>query len=387
MLHVIPSLPIGGAEQLIVNLARHIDSTRYELHVGTIVPLDETSPMVRALRTLRVPLYSLNNVGLINPSNALFLAALARRIKAHLIHTHLNHADTFGGIAALLTRTPLICTYHLPVYDPDPPFSKAKQLIHALVLRQAAWTVVATAPEIATGIAAHLHLPANKIIVVPNSVDVDAIDQVERTMTASRRCDLLTGSTGPLVLTVGTVKPSKAHEYLVEATALLVQHFPGIRVCIAGQFYTNEPLVRERITALGMENHVTLLGARRDVVEMLAAADLFVLSSVMETLPLALLEAMAVGTPIAATAVDGIPGVIIDEVTGRLAPPREAEALAAAMDDLLSHPQKAGRLAVAARSLVRDKHGVQAYARRMEEIYDTLIMQGRALRWDASCGQ
>jgi glycosyltransferase involved in cell wall biosynthesis len=132
-------------------------------------------------------------------------------------------------------------------------------------------------------------------------------------------------------------------------------------------------VVRARIAALGLGERVLLAGQRRDIAELLAAADLFVLPSVLEGLPLALLEAMAAGTPVVATAVGGVPRVVEDGVTGRLVPAGDAGALAEAMVLTLTQPDLARRLALAGQTRVRETYGADAWARRLQEIYDDAV--------------
>ena len=118
--------------------------------------------------------------------------------------------------------------------------------------------------------------------------------------------------------------------------------------------------------ALHLNGAVTFLGNRRDIPELLRVFDLFVLSSVKEGLPIVLLEAMAAGLPVVATAVDGNPELVVHQETGLLVPPRDAEALAEAICDLLEHPEKAQRMGRRGQERVRQHFSfekmVQAYA-------------------------
>jgi len=133
--------------------------------------------------------------------------------------------------------------------------------------------------------------------------------------------------------------------------------------------------MRAAIAADGLGDRVALVGQRRDVAALLAAADLFVLPSLWEGLPLALLEAMAAGTPVVATAVGGVPRVVENGVTGRLAAPGDAAGLAAAIGELLADPEGAGQMALAGQARVRATYGAPAWADRLEEIYDRATLR------------
>jgi glycosyltransferase involved in cell wall biosynthesis len=125
--------------------------------------------------------------------------------------------------------------------------------------------------------------------------------------------------------------------------------------------------------ALGVGDRVSFLGFRPDTPSLLASADLFVLPSLIEGLPLSVLEAMAAGCPVVATAAGGTGEIVQDRVTGLLVPPADAEALAAAMQELLRDRPLAARLAGAGRDRVRREFSAAATARSVMSVYDELL--------------
>ena len=131
------------------------------------------------------------------------------------------------------------------------------------------------------------------------------------------------------------------------------------------------------MSALGLEGTILLAGQLQDIPLVLRAADLFVLPSLWEGLPLALLEAMAAGTPVVATAVGGVPGVVQDGAMGRLAPPADADALAQAMIDSLGYPDVAHSMAETARTYVQTTYGADVWAKRLQDIYSDVTDRGR----------
>jgi glycosyltransferase involved in cell wall biosynthesis len=367
VLHVINSLGVGGAEQHLVVLARHIDTTRYDVRVCSLTPLLDTS-ISRNLHAAGVPIYSLDVPRLHDPRLVFRLAALVRRHNIDLIHTHLTYSNIIGGLAGTVTRRPVVTTLH-NVRDIYPPFRRIKKMLPTQTLRWCSHTVIACAPEVRMAAREEFGLPPGRMIDLPYGIETEAYANVDPSSVLAVRRELLGESEGPLVLTVGNLRVAKAHEHLVSATRFLAERVPGTKVVIVGRNDTNESVVRERIAALGLEERVILAGQRADIAEILAAADLFVLSSTAEGLPLAMLEAMAAGKPVVATAVGGIPGVIEDDVTGRLVPPADIEALADAMMDLLCRPDKARRLAQAGRTRVQETYGADNFARHIQPIY------------------
>jgi len=382
VLQVIDSLSVGGAEQLLVTLARHIDRDRYDVHVCSMAPLDPDSAILRDLREEGTPVATLDGVLWREPRHAVRLAALVRRHNIDVLHTHLSTSTVVGALAGALAHRPVVATLH-NVRDVYTRYGRLKAALHGQVLRHSVRTVIACAPQVRAMAMDELGLPPRTVVDVPNGIDTDDFAGVDPALVAARRRELLGDTPGPLVLSVGNLLLSKGHAHLVEATGLLAPSFPGLRVVIVGRLEEAAPALRATIVACGLERHVALLGQRRDVAALLAAADLFVLPSLWEGLPLALLEAMAAGTPVVATAVGGVPRVVEDSVTGRLVAPGDAAGLATALADLLADPEGAQRMALAGQAHVRAAYGAPAWADRLEEIYDRAALwtpRGRAFR-------
>jgi len=373
VLQVIDSLAVGGAEQLLVTLAHHIDRERYDLRVCSLAPLDATSPILRDLYEEGTSVETLDGVLWREPRHAVRLATLVRRHNIDVLHTHLSTSTVVGVLAGALAHRPVVATLH-NVRDVYTRHGRLKAALQTQMLRHGVRTVIACAPEVRAMATDELRLPPRTVVDVPNGIDTDAFASVDLALVAARRRELLGDAPGPLVLSVGNVLPSKGHTHLVAAAGLLAPSLPGLRVAIVGRLEEAAPAVRAAIAAHGLERYVALLGQRRDVAALLAAADLFVLPSLWEGLPLALLEAMAAGTPVVATAVGGTPRVVEDGVMGRLAPPGDAAGLASAIGAMLADPKGARRMALAGQAHVRATYGADTWADHLEEIYDRVAL-------------
>jgi len=373
VLQVINSLVVGGAEQLLVTLARNVDAEHYDLRVCSLAPFADT-PIERDLRALGIPLYSVAAAVGHDVRHVARLAALVRRYNVDVLHTHLAYANTIGTVVGALAGRPVVATLHnvRGVHDRYNKHGWLKQELQTQMLRHGVRTVIACAPEVQAVATGELGLPARKVVDVPNGIDTDAFARVDPAMVAARRRELLGGGAGPLIVSVGNLLPAKGHVHLVEAARLLAPRFPGLRVAIVGRAEDAASAVRTAIAEGDIARHVALVGQRRDVAALLAAADLFVLPSLWEGLPLALLEAMAAGTPVVATAVGGVPRVVVDGVAGRLVAPGDAAGLAAAMGEALTDPEGARRMALAGQARVRADYGAHAWADRLQSIYSEL---------------
>jgi glycosyltransferase involved in cell wall biosynthesis len=183
----------------------------------------------------------------------------------------------------------------------------------------------------------------------------------------------------PLVVSVGRYVEQKNQALLLDALARLRPRHPSLRALIVGVGPLEHEL-RTRIGALGLDGAVTLTGERTDAVDLSAAADVFVLSSRWEALPLALLEAMKLARPVVAPASDGIVDVVADGSTGLLVPLGDADALADAIDRVLGDRELAAALGRAAAERVTRTSAPERVLERYGVIYRSLVEERAAAR-------
>jgi glycosyltransferase involved in cell wall biosynthesis len=204
--------------------------------------------------------------------------------------------------------------------------------------------------------------------VVPNAIRVPPA--APRLL--ALRTSLLTGRSNYLVLTPARLHPQKGHTFLIAAAA----EVPGVTFAFAGDGPLRQAL-ETQAREQGVADRCVFLGERDDVPQLLAAADLVVLPSLFEGLPVSVLEAMAAERPVIATAIGGTDEAITTEVTGLLVPPRDPSALAAAIRRLQGDPELSRRLAEAARGRVERSFSADATAREIMRIYDEAIGEVR----------
>jgi glycosyltransferase involved in cell wall biosynthesis len=212
--------------------------------------------------------------------------------------------------------------------------------------------------------------PDEKLEYVPNAVDPADFERSGRGR-ASIMAEFGWGPAEPLVLSVGRLVSAKDYPVLVDALHLVRQRVEGVKALIVGEGDCRTQIA-SRIGLHGLEEAVKLAGSRRDVRDLIAAADLFVLSSVREGLPVSLLEAMASRKAIVATGVGGIPDAVTDGENGILVPPGNPEALADAIVRLLDDADVRRSLGSAAADEVQRRFSIRITAGRVGEIYSDL---------------
>lgn len=193
----------------------------------------------------------------------------------------------------------------------------------------------------------------------------------KRALRAALAAEYGVDASGPWVGNLAALVPHKDHETLVAAALLVLLKRPQARFLIAGRGPEEERLLAQ-IKRMGLTGRVLLIGHREDAAAVLKTLDVFCLSSWGEGMGSVLLEAMACGVPVAATTAGGIPEVVEDGATGLLAPPRDAERLAAALLRLLDDKSLASRLSQEARRKL-PKFGLTRMAQEMERIYADVL--------------
>jgi glycosyltransferase involved in cell wall biosynthesis len=205
---------------------------------------------------------------------------------------------------------------------------------------------------------------------VPTTVIINAVDLVPPLSPEERtavRQEIVGDPTRPLLIGVGRLVAQKAWGDLIDAFARLRTTHPSAILVIVGQGECSDE-IQERITAHGLEGHVRLLGLRGDVPRLLAASDLYVSSSHLEGLSVALLEAMSAGLPVVVTGVGDAPKVVSDE-RGILVPPAQTEQLAEAMAAMLSYPERMRRCGKAAQRYVVERHSPMVWIDQLFTVY------------------
>jgi glycosyltransferase involved in cell wall biosynthesis len=188
------------------------------------------------------------------------------------------------------------------------------------------------------------------------------------------RAELLRGQRA-IVLVPARLDPLKGHEFLLKAARTL----EGVQVVLAGDGPERARL-EGLVDELALTERVSFLGFRDDMPRLLASADVVVLPSLAEGLPLSLLEAMAAGTPVVATAIGGTDEAIEDGVTGLLVPPSDVPALAAGLERVLADPAEAHRRAEAGAARVASLFRAERMVERIEALYEDLLVGHAASR-------
>jgi sugar transferase (PEP-CTERM/EpsH1 system associated) len=356
VIHVAQNLDMGGLERLLVQFARRIDRTRFDLH---FVLLGEAGLLADEVRAAGWPVTALHQGEGFRPLLYARLAWLFVREQAEVVHTHDERPLIYAAPAARLARVRRVIHTRHRGADPELNPRQAALLRFASARVDAFVCVSAAAAEASR----KLGVPGKSVRVLLNGIDLETF----RPAGADQSITSDYAATGPTVI-VARLTPEKDLATLLEAVALVVRRVPTFRLLIAGDGPCRADL-EAQAARLGLAEHVVFLGIVRDIPPLLAGARLFVLSSRSEGISLTLLEAMASGLPIVATRVGGNPEVVADGVTGLLVPSGNPAALAKTIVALYLEPRLAAEMGRAGRERVEEHFDLARMIRAYEKLY------------------
>ena len=352
----------AGAEMVLVEAAARLSPERFRVICGLLTP-DAAGIIPPHLATIDFRMPGLN--GAVWARFFFRLCWILYRHRVDLIHVNSYVPGNYARLAAALMQVPIIIDH----WHGFTRFNGKRRLICRLLGRVTDLSL-AVSQGVKDFLIQEIGLDPAKIRVVPNGVDLAAIEAA-RPGPAVRR-ELGLPEDVPLIGLVGRLDHwGKGHQELFTAMAHLQERYPVHALLVGGGRRIDE--VRQLAESLGLAPKVHFLGPRRDVPDLLHAMDMFVLPSYSEGMSLALLEAMAAGLPVVASAVGGTPEVVTDGVTGLLIPPRDAEALARALASLLADRAWAKQLGENARRHVEANFSLDRLGREVNAIYEELV--------------
>jgi glycosyltransferase involved in cell wall biosynthesis len=353
---------IHGVSRLFSWWFSRYDPSRFD--VG-LVGLKHPEPATQWLAEQGIPVHHLGR-GRFDPRILTDLIALARRREARILHVHGYAAADFGRLAAQLSGAKLVLHEHFA--DPRMP---AYQGLADRILAPLTDRAIAVSHSTRDFLIGERFVPAERVRLIWNGAPLAEFAPAgrERALRVRRELGLLEGA--PVVGTIGRLSAQKGHRFLLDAAAILRERLPDVRTLIVGDGDLMDDL-RAQADRLGLAERVVFAGHRTDVPDLLAALDVFCISSLYEGTPLALFEAMAAARPIVSTAVDGCREILEDGSNGLLVPPGDAEALARGLERALT---EAGLREALGRRAFEDsrRYDVQACVEQMEALYDELL--------------
>ncbi len=351
--HIIDRLPPDGAERLLVDVLKN----RSNDFTFTVVCLVAGGELVEELENMDVPVIIFNRRHKLDIGLIFRLRKWLRLNNVDVVHTHLFTADSWGRLAAFLARVPCIVN---TVHSTNTWKTKIHRFID-WVLAKVSTNVIACSDEVANVLIKKDGLSAKRVKVVANGIDLSRFENVTP-------IDMATKPDTINLVVIGRLHPAKGHQDLLPVIKTIKEKCPDFHFYFVGEGELRSD-IKKNIKKFDLNDSITLMGQRPDIPAILAAIDIFVMPSKWEGLPMALLEAMAMGKTVVATRVGGIPDVITHNENGLLVDVDDSAELAENLVKVITDNKLRLRLGTAAKEMVRLHYSAATVSQKYEKIY------------------
>ncbi|MCI5164914.1 MAG: glycosyltransferase [Candidatus Electrothrix sp. GM3_4] len=368
ILHLISSRGMYGAERIILNLIGATDRRRFTPSLALLqVKGYPNKELVEAAQAKDAQGHVFICQRWVDPEALRQVRKLIYSEGITLVHCHEMKGRLYGLLATVGTSARLITTNH--------NWIRSDLLVTCFETFDAFYIrfypkIIAVSPEVKQ-LMRRYFIPEKKIQVIINGID---IEEFRRKKSAGKKIreEFGIAPETPLIGAIGRISPEKGQKYFIDAAAQLLKAFPKARFVIVGEGVQGEAM-RNYVVEIGLSDKIIFAGFRADIAACYSALDIFVLPSLLEGTPMALLEAMATGLPIVATDVGGVGRIIQDGENGLLISPADTDKLATGISTLLADSTKADQLAKNAICTVESKYSAQKMSEDYMALYDEVI--------------
>lgn len=356
LIHIIPTLDMGGAERLMVDIVKNLNPENFSVK---IICLKRFGVWGLELKDFGVPLILLGQKRGLSLFSLIKLIRILKQERPDIVHTHLFGADSYGALAARLAGVKyLVSTEHNLNYNDGFIKNAVKILISKLFDK-----IIAVSSAVKDYIIKTYYIKTEKISVIYNGIEVNKfLEPRDRLGEVKNNQKIIIGS-------IGRLTKQKGFAYLIEAISKL----PGrnIECLIAGDGELKKEL-ETKVKKLGLDDKIKFLGWQKDIKSFLDKIDIFILPSLWEGFGIAILEAGAAGLPVVASKVNGIKEIIEDNKDGLLVEPADSDELARKIESLLKDGNLRVELAANLRIKIKNNFNIKKIADSYEELYLSL---------------
>ncbi len=367
VLQLVTGLGQGGAEQVVLDIATRLDPERYQISVCSILAVPGAQGgNVGRLKDAGVDVMSLGLTAKWQLRRAAALEKLLRDVQPHVLHCHMFHANVLGRWIGRRAAVPnIISTVHIAERRWRPWRFWLERKTDPLGA-----ITVCVSNAVLEFQSRRTRLPADRFTVIPNGIDTASFAKPSRPR-RDVRAEFGIRPEAKVVGSVGRLARQKGHRYLIQAVSRLPKPWDDAELVIAGDGPEMGKL-RSLARRSGCAARIHLVGGRSDVPDLLHAFDVFAMPSLYEGFGLTLVEAMAAGVPVVASAVDSLPEVL--GAGGILVPPADPDRLAEGICKALANP--APEQTEKARARARERFDVSIMVRNYTELYDAFVGAG-----------
>lgn len=372
VLQVVSTAQRVGVAGVVSLLARGLKRTGHEVRIVSLAD----GPLVRELVGYGLPADVVPAPSLLDVRAVFAMRAYLKRGRFDVVHTHGQRAMYVGNLAASMVRTPVVATsFHelSSVKATTSRWHRVYYTIEGVLARGFTDASIATSKAVFDDALSVRGVPRDRLVEIHNAVDWEKFRRLEDRARVDEFRRELGLDPGDLAIgALGSMEPIKGHRYLIEALPRIRERFPAARVVIAG-FGPLRPELERRAAELGLGESVLFPGDVAQPALLYNGLDVFALPSLAESLPLVVLEAIACGTPVVASAVGGVPDLVLADRTGLLVPPGDVAALADAIVRMLEDRERRERFTAQALEHVTRNYSPEKFVERHAQLYRRVI--------------
>ena len=362
---IIDNLGLGGAQRQLLEITKALPREKYDIYIISM-GTDKTQ-YVSDLEEAKIPYTLIAQSGKWDWNAFGRLLETLRGLQPQVIYTWLFTSDTYGRLAGLFYGKARILSAMRNTID-DMPWH------YRLVSRWLSWItsrITVNANAIKPGMTKTIGIPEKKLLTIYNGIDLGRFPQIDRNGHYHEEWNIPTGAC--LVAMIARMAEQKDHETFIRAASkVIASGQENVYFILVG----DGPLRKKYeilVGELGIADRVRFAGARRDIWELLNHIELFVLSTLFEGCSNVIMEAMAAGKPVIATAVGGNPELIENGKTGYLVPERDADALSDRICHLLADSEKAAKMGAQGRRRIENEFSLERTVAETAALYDEVV--------------
>jgi sugar transferase (PEP-CTERM/EpsH1 system associated) len=357
------SLAMGGLQQVLYNLCRHIDRSMFDV---SVIALKESGLFAEKLADINIEVFVIPQVKKPDYFTFVKLARILREMKTDIIHTHNTQPFIDGTLAALLSGVKtIIHTDHSRTF-PD----KKRYMIAERIMSFFTHKIIGVSDSVTYNLIHYEKIPHDKMLTIHNGINAADYDiDIEK---LKKRREIGLDNNSPVIGISSRLCYIKGITYLLKAMCDVCKGYNNVSLVIIGDGPQKKELEQQAVS-LGIKRNVYFLGETDKIQPLLKIFDIFVLPSLSEGMPVCLLEAMASGCPIVATNVGGIPEMIENGKNGILVRPADSNALSKAILYLLENEPVRKSLAIEGKRVVREHFSALKMTRMYEQLYLRMI--------------
>ncbi len=367
-LFVIDNLQFGGGERVFTQIINGLNPAKYEIFLAS----QPGKQFYESIQNKEVGLFALDFSKRLNPTLIFELARIIKENKIQIVHGQGTRAEFYARIAKKFTgKATYVSTIAMPVegFNVNPLRKIIYRFFDCLTQRFVDRFIVVS-ESLKEMMVNNRGIISDKVFRIYNGIEVDKYrpgpDDRERI-----RSELNIDGDIILIGAVGRMVWQKGFEYLIQTIPDVLKAYPDVKFLIVGEGTLKERL-KAQSSKLKVKDYLIFTGFRNDIKEILSAIDILVIPSILEGFPMIALEGMAMTKPIIATKIEGIIEQITDDETGLLVPSKDANALANAINRLISNRDFALGLGMKARQKVEKEFSVEKMVTETEKIYQSL---------------